>query len=378
MTAKVDKITADHNADRQAQEECAREESFEALTDDVSKGSRQVRDKMYSRFKRQMANPKDPSQRCIAEDWDKACNSKSRTQQTKMFKLWFSVAGDAKRMVAKWCLSSSDTQWSTDAHAWVTRDQLVKHYNNADLADGIITQKMNANLWRPHPELPNDESARLYFCLHEMKSGETKKKTSAKSIEGSSVMNPDEDEEAVGAMLKGVTSHVNADEKEEAAANKEETKKEETQKKGEAAKGKKKEQPKKGGAKPKNLHGPPESESEKEEDPEDLVENWMSIIIKDIQTARKIQLGLKQQPTQKIQADALLDGAKKFEGYWTQLNKKKKDGPQAYRLLLQQCHDEIGDFRKQIKVSKGALSGMETKKKKVKNEGTSSSGKGSN
>ena len=47
MTAKVDKITADHNADRQAQEECAREESFEALTGDVSKGDRNQRDKLF-------------------------------------------------------------------------------------------------------------------------------------------------------------------------------------------------------------------------------------------------------------------------------------------------------------------------------------------
>ena len=373
VTARVDKLTKDHDADKQWQEERAREESFEALTGDVSQGDRKQRDRLYSCFKRQMANPKDASQRSIAEDWDKACSSKSRTQQTKMFKLWFSCAGDSKRMVAKWRLSSSETQWSTDAHAWVTRDQLVKHYNNADVAESIIEEKMNANLWRPHPELPGDESARLYFCLYEMKSGETKKKASAKLIEGSTAMNP-EDDEAVGAMIKGVTGHGvtgHVNEKEEDTANKEETKKEEQQKKGDAAKEKKKEQPKKGGAKPSNLHGPPDSSSEKEDDPEDLLETWMSVILKDSQTARKIQLGLKHQPSQRIQAQALLDGAKTFEGYWSQLNEIKKDGPQAYRLLIQKCHDEIGEFRKQIKVGKGALSGIDTKKKKVKKEGAS-------
>ena len=179
-------------------------------------------------------------------------------------------------------------------------------------------------------------------------------------------MNP-EDDEAVGAMIKGVTGHGvtgHVNEKEEDTANKEETKKEEQQKKGDAAKEKKKEQPKKGGAKLSNLHGPPDSSSEKEDDPEDLLETWMSVILKDSQTARKIQLGLKHQPSQRIQAQALLDGAKTFEGYWSQLNEIKKDGPQAYRLLIQKCHDEIGEFRKQIKVGKGALSGIDTKKKK--------------
>ena len=58
-------------------------------------------------------------------------------------------------MVAELRLSSEDSTWSTDVHAWVTRDQLVKHYSNADLADEIITKKMNVNLWKPHPEAPD-------------------------------------------------------------------------------------------------------------------------------------------------------------------------------------------------------------------------------
>lgn len=367
----MDKIKTEHDTDRLAQEERAAEEAFEALTGDVSQGNRAQRDKLYGRFKRQMAAPKDSAQRCIAEDWEKTIKNKSRSQQTKMFKLWFSVAGDAKRMVAKWRLCSEETTWSTDAHAWVTREQLAKHYNNADLADEIITKKMNANLWKPHPELPDLASARLYFCLYEMKSGETKKRTAAKSVEGSCNVDPEKDEAAVDAMLKGVTSHINdgSDEEKETAANEEKTKKEETPKKGE--KPKKGEQPKKGAKPSTNLHGPPESESEKEDDPEDLVESWMTTIMKDVQLARKIQLGLKHQPTQKFQAQALLDEAKKFEVYWSQLNQKKKDGPKAFRALLQQCHDEIGDFRKQIKVSKGALAGIDQKKKKVKKEGSS-------
>ena len=209
ITGKLGKIKEEHGTDHQAMEERAAEEAFDALSGHVSKGDRGERDKLYARMKRQMASPKDSAQRAIAEEWAKACQNKSRAQQTKMFKLWFSVAGDAKRMVAKWRLSNEETTWSTDAHAWVTRDQLVKHYNNADLADEIITKKMNANRWKPHPEAPDLASARLYFCMYEMKSGETKKRTAAKSVEGTCNMDPEKDAEALDAMLKGVTRHIN-------------------------------------------------------------------------------------------------------------------------------------------------------------------------
>lgn len=97
----------------------------------------------------------------------------------------------------------------------------------------------------------------------------------------------------------------------------------------------------------------------------------MTTIMKDVQQARKIQLGLKHQPTQKYQAQALLEEAKKFEDYWSQLNKNKKAGPKSWSSLIKRCHDEIGDFRKQIKVSKGALSGIDEKKKKGKKDGSS-------
>ena len=374
IIGKLGKIKEEHGTDHQAMEERAAEEAFDALSGHVSKGDRGERDKLYARMKRQMASPKDSAQRVIAEEWAKACQNKSRAQQTKMFKLWFSVAGDAKRMVAKWRLSNEETTWSTDAHAWVTRDQLVKHYNNADLADEIITKKMNANLWKPHPEAPDLASARLYFCMYEMKSGETKKRTAAKSVEGTCNMDPENDAEALDAMLKGVTSHINdgakaSDDDQETAETNDKAKKAEKSKKGDAPK--KGEKPQKSEKPNANLHGPPESESEKEDDPEDVLESWMTTIMKDVQQARKIQLGLKHQPTQKYQAQALLEEAKKFEDYWSQLNKNKKAGPQSWSSLIKRCHDEIGDFRKQIKVSKGALSGIDEEKTKAKKDGSS-------
>ena len=141
-------------------------------------------------------------------------------------------------------------------------------------------------------------------------------------------------------------------------------------KKGE--KPKNKEKPKKG-----DMHGPPESESEKEEDPADIFETWKSTIMKDVQQARKIHLGLKQQPTQKYQAEALLEEAKKFEGYWSEMNAMKKDSPRTWTPMVRKCHDEIGDFRKQNKVSKGALAGIDEKKKKKKSGGKGSSASGS-
>ena len=280
-------------------------------------------------------------------------------------------------MVAKWRMSSDDSTWSTDAHAWVTRDQLVKHYNNADLADEIITKKMNANLWKPHPEAPDLESARLYFCLYEMKTGETKKRTSSKAVEGTSKMDPEKDPEALVAMLKGISNNVAGDAAKDSDEDKEPERKGSRLKKGDKLR--KSEKTTKGDRPPKEkeLHGPPDSESEKEDDPEDILESWMTTIMKDVQQARKIQLGLKHQPTQKYQAQALLEEAKKFEDYWSRMNANKKKAPRSWLPLIKKCHDEIGDFRKQIKVSKGALAGVEEKKKKTKKDGPTSRTSGS-
>ena len=50
-----------------------------------------------------------------------------------------------------------------------------------------------------------------------------------------------------------------------------------------------------------------------------------------------------------------------------------KDEPSAWAHIVRRVHDEIGDFRKQIKVSKGALAGVDDKeKKKKKTDGSSS------
>ena len=103
----------------------------------------------------------------------------------------------------------------------------------------------------------------------------------------------------------------------------------------------------------------------------------MTTIMKDVQQARKIQLGLKHQPTQKYQAQAPLEEAKKFEDYWSRMNANKKKHPRSWLPLIKKCHDEIGEFRKQTKVSKGALAGVEEKKKKTKKDGPTSRKSGS-
>ena len=179
----------------------------------------------------------------------------------------------------------------------MTRDQLVKHYKNEEVADEIITKKTNANIWKPHPEAPDLQSARLYFCLYEVKSGGTRKTTSAKSVECTSHIDPAKDKEALDSMLASVSNHVGGD----AAKGSDE----EAEEKPGKPKTKNTKKTQNGKAK-KDLNGPPESESEKEDDPSDVLDSWMSTIMKDVQSARKIHLGLKQLSTQRSQAEALL------------------------------------------------------------------------
>ena len=69
-------------------------------------------------------------------------------------------------MLATWRITKSDEHWSTDANAWLTRDQLAKHYNSTDLVDEIVTHKTNDNLRTPHPRQQTfDHLAFAFACM---------------------------------------------------------------------------------------------------------------------------------------------------------------------------------------------------------------------
>ena len=98
----------------------------------------------------------------------------------------------------------------------------------------------------------------------------------------------------------------------------------------------------------------------------------MTTIMNDVQRAHKIYLGMKTQSTQWYQCQALLEEAQKFETYWSRMNSQKQNAAKTWLPLVKQCHVELGGFRNKIKMSKGALSGVE-EKKKTKKTGTSTS-----
>ena len=132
-------------------------------------------------------------------------------------------------------------------------------------------------------------------------------------MEGSAHVDPDQDAHALDAMLNGLQgiqdratgSVANTAPCKGASANQEETPSREDKGKKDKGKGDKGKGDKdKGqGDKPhkSKLHRAPTSDSENNEDPEDILESWMSTIMNDIQAARKIDLGLKAQPTQRYQ-----------------------------------------------------------------------------
>ena len=49
---------------------------------------------------------------------------------------------------------------------WRTKAQLMVMYaGNEDLVNSIIHAKQEAGMARPHPDLPNDPEATLYYAL---------------------------------------------------------------------------------------------------------------------------------------------------------------------------------------------------------------------
>ena len=107
-------------------------------------------------------------------------------------------------MVAEWRMISEYVQWTTDAHSWLTHDQLAKHCSSEAIADEIVATEISSSLWKPQPEAPDLESARLYVVLFEMKSGNTQKQHNEKRVEGSAHVDPDQDAHALDAMLNGL------------------------------------------------------------------------------------------------------------------------------------------------------------------------------
>ena len=123
-------------------------------------------------------------------------------------------------------------------------------------------------------------------------------------MESSSHIDPDQDADGLDAMLNGLTGvqdRANGSDAETPPGNGATPSKEETPGK-EYKLGK--------GDKPGNSskedklksHAAPTSGSESAKDPEDILESWVSTIMKDVQAARKIYLVLKAQPTQRYHA----------------------------------------------------------------------------
>ena len=149
-----------------------------------------------------------------------------------------------------------------------------------------------------------------------------------KGVEGSAHVDPDQDAHALDAMLNGLQgiqdratgSDADTAPCKGASTNKADTPSKEDKGKEDKGKGDKGKGDKdKGqGDKPSKskLHRVPASDSESNEEPGDILEYLMSTIMKDIQAARKIDLGLKTQPTQRYQCQALLD-------LWSRMNSEQ-------------------------------------------------------
>ena len=67
VSGRLDKLRREHGPNRQDMEEKAAEQAFDSLAEDVSKGNRAERDKLYSRFKRTIQNPRDNATQFIAK-----------------------------------------------------------------------------------------------------------------------------------------------------------------------------------------------------------------------------------------------------------------------------------------------------------------------
>lgn len=66
---------------------------------------------------------------------------------------------------------------------WKTRDQLLKiHGGNTAVVDSIVDRKIQAGEWRYHPDLPEDDTAILFYVMLEL-----------------DVLNQDESEERIEA-----------------------------------------------------------------------------------------------------------------------------------------------------------------------------------
>ncbi|CAE7255419.1 unnamed protein product [Symbiodinium sp. CCMP2592] len=128
----------------------------------------QDRQKHFAVFKRQITGKDKTVPESLRKAWTQAVNSKSRSAKTALFQKFLEAGGDW--MTVDISRTRTDSEKGEKMMGWRTKQQLLSMYNNdVALVESICAAKLAAGLVKPHPDLPDDESALLYYVLIDMK-----------------------------------------------------------------------------------------------------------------------------------------------------------------------------------------------------------------
>ena len=131
----------------------------------------QQRNTAYQAFKRAMTSKRKPVPAIIGKEYEKVMGQSSLKPKMRMFEAFFQADGDLEKMQGCLKLEIMGEEETKESDGWLTRAQLAWLYHVKEdhpIVQAIIAKKIAAKLVRLHPEVPECEEAKLYFCMQEM------------------------------------------------------------------------------------------------------------------------------------------------------------------------------------------------------------------
>ena len=166
----------------------------------------QERNTEFQRFKRAMNSKRNPPPQNIMAQYEEAfSHSPSKMgPKLRLFEMYFKTGGNFKEMESMLQVKTTTAKTDAEKDFWVTRAQLADHYKvkeDSTLIKAIIAKKEATKQMRLHPEIPEIDEAKLYFCMKELSQTRSHDVKATTTVQRATDRDPNEASEMVADVL---------------------------------------------------------------------------------------------------------------------------------------------------------------------------------
>lgn len=128
------------------------------------------RRKAWAAYQRTFKETSHRSSRSEKVPEDIALKIVNQNSKNSWFEKWVAAGQSWCRVSMYERISSRERALSSDVEQWLTESQLQELYNNSEITQAMIAEKLSKpDMWRPHPEIPHMKAAIQYRCTVESK-----------------------------------------------------------------------------------------------------------------------------------------------------------------------------------------------------------------